>query len=77
MGTVYPVGRGEYKIGYSGAQDDGTSTRAAMKQSIEGLSIGGGVRVEISGYVVHVDYALTQRDILDAVHRIKLSVGMK
>ena len=77
MGTVCPVGRGEYEISYSGAQDDGTSTRAAIKQSIEGLSIGGGVRVEISGYVVHFDYALTQMDILDAVHRIKLSVGMK
>jgi hypothetical protein len=69
--------RGGYKVGYSGAQDDGTSTRAAIKQSIEGLSIGGGVRVEMSGYVVHFDYAMTQMDILDAVHRVTLSIGMK
>ena len=77
MGTVCPVGRGEYKIGYSGARDDGASVRAAIKQSIEGLSVGGGVRVEMSGYVLHFDYAMTQMDILDAVHRVTLSVSMK
>jgi hypothetical protein len=69
--------RGGYKMGYSGADDGGTSTRAAIKQSIEGLSIGGGVRVEMSGYVVHFDYAMTQMDILDAVQRVTLSIGMK
>jgi hypothetical protein len=69
--------RGGYKVGYTGAQDDGTSARAAIKQTIEGLSIGGGVRVEMSGYVLHFDYAMTQMDILDAVHRITLSIGMK
>jgi hypothetical protein len=69
--------RSGYKVGYTGAQDDGTSTRAAIKQSIEGLSIGGGVRVEMSGYILHFDYAMTQMDILDAVHRITLTVGMK
>jgi hypothetical protein len=69
--------RGGYKVGYTGAQDDGTSTRAAIKQSIEGLSVGGGVRVEMSGYVVHFDYAMTQMEILDAVHRVTLSIGTK
>jgi hypothetical protein len=69
--------RGGYKFGYTGAQDDGTSTRTAIKQSIEGLSVGGGVRVEMSGYVLHFDYAMTQMEILDAVHRVTLSIGMK
>ena len=69
--------RGGYKLNYSGAEDDGTSTRKAIKQSIEGLSIGGGVRVEMSGYMLHFDYAMTQMDILDAVHRVTLSVSMK
>jgi len=69
--------RGGYKVGYSGAKDDGTSTRAAINQSIEGMSIGGGVRVEMSGYILHVDYTMTSMDILDAVHRVTLSIGMK
>jgi hypothetical protein len=69
--------RGGYKLNYSGAQDDGTSARAAIKQSIEGLSIGGGVRLEMSGYILHFDYAMTSMDILDSVHRITLTVGMK
>ena len=69
--------RGGYKVNYTGAQDDGTSTRAAIKQSIEGLSIGGGVRVEVSGYVLRFDYAMTSMDILDSVHRVTLSVDMK
>jgi hypothetical protein len=69
--------RGGYKVGYTGAQDDGTSARAAIKQSIEGLSIGGGVRVEMSGYILHFDYAMTSMDILDAVHRVTLSISMK
>lgn len=69
--------RGGYKVNYTGPEDDGTSTRKAIKQSIEGLSVGGGLRVEMSGYVLHFDYAMTQMDILDAVHRVTLSVGMK
>ena len=77
MGTVCPVGRGEYKIGYSRAHDDGTSTRAAINQTIKGMSIGGGIRVVMRGYVLHFDYAMTQMDILDVVHRVTLSVGMK
>ena len=69
--------RGGYKLNYTGAQDDGTSARAAIKQSIEGLSIGGGVRVEMSGYLLRFDYAMTSMDILDAVHRVTLTVGVK
>jgi hypothetical protein len=69
--------RGGYKVSYSGADDGGTSTRAAIKQTIEGLSVGGGVRVELESYTVRFDYAMTQMDILDAVHRVTLSVGIK
>ena len=69
--------RGGYKVNYTGAEDEGTSTRTAIKQSIEGLSIGGGVRVEMEGYTLRFDYAMTSMDILDPVHRITLSVGMK
>jgi hypothetical protein len=69
--------RGGYKLNYAGAQDDGTSARATIKQSIEGLSIGGGVRVEVNGYLLRFDYAMTSMDILDPVHRVTLTVGMK
>ncbi len=69
--------RGGYKIGYTGAEDDGTSTRSAIKQTIEGLSVGGGVKVEVDNYILRFDYAMTSMDILDAVHRVTLSVGMK
>jgi hypothetical protein len=69
--------RGGYKLNYSGAEDNGTSARAPIKQSIEGLSVGGGVRVEVDGYLLRFDYAMTQMDILDAVHRVTLTVGMK
>ena len=69
--------RGGYKINYSGAKDDGTSTRSAINQSIEGFSVGGGVRVTVDGYDLRFDYAMTSMDILDTVHRVTLTVGLK
>jgi hypothetical protein len=69
--------RGGYKLNYTGAEDNGTSTRKAIKQSIEGLTLGGGVSLEVDGYALRFDYAMTSMDILDAVHRITLTVGMK
>jgi hypothetical protein len=69
--------RGGWKFNYTGAEDDGTSTRAPIKQSIEGLSVGGGLRVELSGYDLRFDYAMTSMDLLDSVHRITLTVGVK
>ncbi|MFH0991717.1 MAG: PorV/PorQ family protein [bacterium] len=69
--------RGGYKLNYSGAEDNGTSTRSSIKQSIEGLSVGGGIRFDLDQYNLRVDYAMTSMDILDAVHRITLTVGMK
>jgi hypothetical protein len=69
--------RGGYKLNYTGAEDDGTTTRKAIKQTIEGLSVGGGVSLEVEGYTLRFDYAMTSMDILDPVHRVSLSVGMK
>ena len=69
--------RGGWKLNYSGAQDAGTSTRAPIKQSIEGLSIGGGLRLDVEGYNLRFDYTMTSMEILDAVHRFTLTVGMR
>ncbi|MBM4159998.1 MAG: PorV/PorQ family protein [Ignavibacteria bacterium] len=69
--------RGGWKFNYTGAEDEGRSTRAPIKQSIEGLSVGGGVHVEMGGYDLRFDYAMTSMDILDSVHRVTLTVGLK
>jgi len=69
--------RGGWKLNYTGASDDGTTTRASIKQSIEGLSLGGGIKVAMQDYVVRVDYAFTKMDLLDNVHRVSLRLGWK
>jgi hypothetical protein len=69
--------RGGWKLNYSGTQDNGTTTRAAIDQTIEGGSAGLGVHMTLSDYDVRVDYAFTAMNLLDSVHRITLSVGMK
>ncbi|MBI3006397.1 MAG: PorV/PorQ family protein [Ignavibacteriales bacterium] len=69
--------RAGMKFNYTGADDGGTSTRAAINQTIEGMSFGGGVQTSMGDYGLRVDYAYTSMDILDAVHRITLSVDMK
>ncbi len=67
--------RGGYKFNYSGAEDDGTSERDAIKTSIEGISLGGGIQYEVSGYAIAIDYAFTEMDLLDSVHRVTLRIG--
>jgi hypothetical protein len=67
--------RGGYKFNYSGSDDDGTSARDPIATSIEGVSLGGGIQYEISGYGVAIDYAFTQMDLLDNVHRLTLRIG--
>ena len=67
--------RGGYKFNYSGADDGGTSDRDAVNASIEGVSLGGGLQYEISGYAIAIDYAFTQMDLLDNVNRISLRIG--
>ena len=67
--------RGGYKFNYSDTDDGGTSNRDAINTSIEGISLGGGIQYEISGYAVAIDYAFTSMDLLDNVNRISLRIG--
>lgn len=68
--------RGGYKFNYSGAEDEGTVVRPAAQATIEGFSLGGGIQYDIGGTNVGVDYAFTQMDLLDDVHRFSLRIGM-
>jgi len=68
--------RAGYKFNYSEAEDGGTSERDAIKTSIEGVSLGGGLQYEVGGYAVALDYAFTQMDLLDNVHRFTLRLGL-
>jgi len=69
--------RGGYKLNYSGVDDGGTTFREAIKTTIEGFSAGAGFNTTVSDYGVRVDYSYTSMDILDAAHRVTLSVSMK
>lgn len=66
-----------YKINYSGTKDKGTSWRGPIATTIEGFSAGVGARLDIGNYDVQFDYAFTQMDLLDNVHRITVSFGLK
>jgi hypothetical protein len=68
--------RGGYKFNYSGVEDDGTTERRAIDTTIEGMTLGGGIQYDLSGYVVGIDYAFTQMDLLDNAHRISLRVAL-
>ena len=68
--------RGGYKFNYSGASDGGTPSREAIDTTIEGFSLGGGIQYAISSYAVGIDYAFTQMDLLDNVHRFSLRIGL-
>lgn len=69
--------RGGYKLNYSGVDDGGTTFRSAIKSTIEGFSAGAGFNTMVSEYGLRLDYSYTQMDILDAVHRVSLTVSMK
>lgn len=69
--------RGGYKFNYSGIDDGGSSIAPAIKTTIEGASFGASFGYDTGGYGLRVDYAYTQMDLLDATHRITLSIGMK
>ena len=68
--------RAGYRFNYAGAEDDGTSTRDPIKTSIEGVSVGAGLQYALGNYAVGLDYAFTQMDLLDDVHRFTLRIGM-
>jgi hypothetical protein len=69
--------RGGYKVNYSGTDEVPGFNRTAINSTIEGLSAGAGFRTNLEEYSVGLDYAYTQMDLLDAVHRITLTIGMK
>jgi hypothetical protein len=69
--------RAGYKLNYSGTDDGGTTARDAIKSTIEGISVGAGFATSLAGYGVRLDYAYTQMDVLDAAHRVTLSLSMK
>lgn len=58
----YIAGRVGWKGGYSGGED-------------EGLSAGGGLRFSQGELSLNVDYAYTQFELLDDIHRISIGVG--
>lgn len=68
--------RAGYKFNYSGVSDDGTVERDAIRTSIEGVSLGGGIQYVVSDVAVAIDYAFTQMDILNDAHRFTLRIGM-
>jgi hypothetical protein len=68
--------RAGWKFNYSGTDDGGTSSRSAIKSTIEGLSLGAGVRANVEGYDIGVDYSFTKMDLLSAAHRISVQLGM-
>ena len=69
--------RGGWKLNYSGTDDGGTTARSAINTTIEGLSAGAGFATSMAGYNLRLDYSYTQMDLIDAAHRITVSVGMK
>ncbi len=68
--------RGGYKLNYTGTDDGGSSFRSAINTTIEGFSAGAGFMTTVSEYNLRLDYAYTQMDLLDAVHRVTLSFSM-
>lgn len=69
--------RGGYKLNYSGTKIDSTSTRGEIKSTIEGVSLGAGLNVDVTGYNIKVDYAFTKMDLFDNVHRVSVRFGWK
>jgi hypothetical protein len=69
--------RGGYKVNYSGTDETTGLNRPAINTTIEGISAGAGFHTTLQDYMVGVDYAYTQMDLIDAVHRITLTIGLK
>ncbi|HEY9186792.1 MAG TPA: PorV/PorQ family protein [Ignavibacteria bacterium] len=69
--------RAGYKFNYSGTQDEGTSIRPKLDNTLEGFSFGAGVKVPISEYDIRVDYSYTDMNLFDPAHRISIHFGLK
>lgn len=69
--------RGGYKFNYIHTNDGGTSSRAPLGNTIEGLSLGAGVQTTFQDYGIGIDYAFSKMDLLDSVHRFTVRISMK
>jgi hypothetical protein len=69
--------RGGYKFNYTGVDDGGTGFSPAVKTTVEAFTAGAGFKVALGEYDVHLDYAYTKMDLVDAVHRVTLAIDMK
>jgi hypothetical protein len=69
--------RGGYKLNYSDVEDPGRTNRNPIQTSIEGWSLGGGVRTSFSDLDLRIDYAFTDMKILNDVHRFSIHIGWK
>ena len=75
--------RGGWKLNYSylgmagDGIDPGTSIRQGVQTSLEKGSLGAGVRVPMSEYMLSLDYSYTVFTTFSDVHRITLHVSMK
>jgi len=75
--------RGGWKLNYSylglagDGIDEGTSLRQGVRTSLEKGSLGAGIRVPVSDYMVALDYAYTAFTSFNGVHRITVQFSMK
>jgi hypothetical protein len=67
--------RGGYKWNYTNTEDGGNTLRQSIQTSIEGMSFGAGIQQKMGNYKVGIDYAFTEMNLLNSVHRISLRVG--
>jgi hypothetical protein len=73
--------RAGWKVNYSGTESDLIGDRplhrTSVSNTIENLSLGAGINVNVSNMNLQVDYSMTHMDILDNVHRISVRFGSK
>lgn len=69
--------RGGYKFNYSGTKIDSTTIRPEIKTTIEGISLGAGLYVDVAGYNLKLDYAFTRMELFDNVHRVSVRFSWK
>jgi len=68
--------RAGYKLNYSGT-DESPVSGTSINSTIEGVSLGGGVRTTFQGFNVAVDYSFTEMKLLKDAHRFTIRIGMK
>lgn len=69
--------RGGYKFNYSDTKERPGVGANDVNNTIEGVSLGAGVKTTVEGFRVGLDYSYTKMALLDNVHRVTLVVGMK